>query len=317
MQKMQEHVKWAHKKAETFQAKEAKCHQHNYNKRSKAVALEVGDTVLVHVTAFKCHHKIQDQWETREYVVEKWPYSNVPVFVVCPRDGKGHSWTLYRNYLLPISSNIEQNKKDTPVAGVEHKNTSTPVPPVDSEPADTEPSGIVTLSTVGSMSQGSPDQPTSLRCSTQRTWNQLPWRYHNFGLLVDTSPPGIWDAWVGLCICLHVISCLFTVLWESTVWTHFSYSVPCLLSTTHFGIEGNSINVVSIVDFWMGEWTKEYLVWVQLPHQKKIQRFNPHRDLRSVQQPHRENKVTGIVKSENTSPGSQCKVELIPQWFIY
>ena len=29
--------------------------------------------VLVHVTAFKGHHKMQDRWENREYVVENGP----------------------------------------------------------------------------------------------------------------------------------------------------------------------------------------------------------------------------------------------------
>ena len=104
---MQEHVKWAHKKAEAFQAKEAQCHKQNYDKRSKAVALKVRDTVLVCLTASKAHHKIQDWWENRDYVVEKQPYPNVPVYVVHPRDGEGHSQTLHRNYLLPISSNIK------------------------------------------------------------------------------------------------------------------------------------------------------------------------------------------------------------------
>ena len=70
------------------------------------MALEVRDVVLVHVTAFKCHHKIQDRWENREYVVEKQPYPNLPVYVVCPRDGEGCSQTLHRNYLLPINSNM-------------------------------------------------------------------------------------------------------------------------------------------------------------------------------------------------------------------
>ena len=79
------------------------------------MALEVGDMVLVHVTAFKGHHKIQDRWENREYVVEKWPYPNVPVYVVCPRDGDECSWTLHRNYLLPINSNIGQDEKDAPM----------------------------------------------------------------------------------------------------------------------------------------------------------------------------------------------------------
>ena len=78
VQKMWGHVKWAHKKAETSQAKEAQCHKQNYIKRSKAAGLEVGDTVLVHVTAFKDCHKIQDWWENREYVVEGYEYDMAP-----------------------------------------------------------------------------------------------------------------------------------------------------------------------------------------------------------------------------------------------
>ena len=134
--------------------------------------------------------------------MEKQPYPNVPVYVVCLRDGEGHSQTLHRNYLLPISSNLEQNEKDAPMAGVKHTNTSTPVQPVDTVPADAELSGTVMSSAAGNTSQDSPDQPASLRCGTHTTWNWLQWKYQNFGLLADTSPLGIWDAWVGLCICL-------------------------------------------------------------------------------------------------------------------
>ena len=90
VQKLREWTKWAHKKAEAFQAKEAKRHKHNYDKKSRATALEVRDMVLVHVTAFKGCHKMQDRWENREYVVEKQPYPNLSVYVVCPRDGEGH-----------------------------------------------------------------------------------------------------------------------------------------------------------------------------------------------------------------------------------
>ena len=97
IQKLRGCTKWAHEKAEDFQAKEAQRHKWNYDKRSRAVALEVRDTVLVYVTAFKGHHKMQDRQENREYVVEKWPYPNIPVYVVHPRDGEGHSWTLHRN----------------------------------------------------------------------------------------------------------------------------------------------------------------------------------------------------------------------------
>ena len=136
VQKMREHTKWAQKKAEAFQAQEAQCHKRNYDKRSKAAALEVGDTVLVHVTAFKGQHKIQDRWENKEYVVEKQLHPDVPVYVVWPRDGKGCSWSLHRNYLLPSNPIIEQDENDAPIAGVENTNTSYLVPPVDSEPAD-------------------------------------------------------------------------------------------------------------------------------------------------------------------------------------
>ena len=55
---------------------------------------------------------MQDRWENREYVVEKWPYPNLPVYVVCPRDGEGHSQILHRNYLLPINSNMGQDEAD-------------------------------------------------------------------------------------------------------------------------------------------------------------------------------------------------------------
>ena len=140
-------------------------------KESGKWPLGVGDTILVHVTAFKGCHKIQDQWENREYVRKKWLYSNVPVYVVHPRDGEGHSQILHRNYLLPISSNLEQNEKDAPMAGVEHANTSAPVPSVGSEPADAEPSGMVMSSTEDNMSQGSPDHSAPLRCGTHTAQN--------------------------------------------------------------------------------------------------------------------------------------------------
>ena len=100
----------------------------------RAAALEVSDMVLVHVTAFKGHHKMQDWWENREYVMEKWPYPNVPVYVVCPRDGEGHSQTLHRNYFLPISPNLEQTEMDRPVAGVGNDTSLTPAPPVSDAP---------------------------------------------------------------------------------------------------------------------------------------------------------------------------------------
>ena len=46
IQKIRECAKWACKKAKAFQAKEVQCHKKNYDKQSKAPALEVGDMVL-------------------------------------------------------------------------------------------------------------------------------------------------------------------------------------------------------------------------------------------------------------------------------
>ena len=222
------------KKAQAFQAKKAESHKHNYDKCSRATALEVGDMVLVHATTFKGHHKIQDRWEKREYVVENWPFPNVPVYVVCPRDGDGHSWTLHRNCLLPINSNIGQGERDTPMAGVESNNTSTPVPPVDSVPADAGPSGMDTSSAAGNTPQGSPDHPAPLRCSVWKTQNWLPWRYWNFGLQTDTNPSGIWDAWIGLSVCLHIVFCLYTIFWENAVW--ITLYLHHHVSTKHYSV---------------------------------------------------------------------------------
>ena len=133
--------------------------------------------VLVHVTACKGHHKMQDHWENREYVVEKWPYSYV--YVVCPRDGEGSSWTLHKNYLLPISPNLEQSKMDKPVAGVGNDTSPTPLPSVSDAPVKAEPSGTVTPSSTGSTPENSLDQPAPLQCGTQTTRNQLPLRYRD------------------------------------------------------------------------------------------------------------------------------------------
>ena len=73
----------------------------------------------------------------REYVVEWWPYPNLPMYVVCPRDGEGCSQTLHRYYLLPISKHLEQVEDENTVGGVEHIDKPTPVSPADTGlPAD-------------------------------------------------------------------------------------------------------------------------------------------------------------------------------------
>ena len=105
---------------------------------------------------------MQDWWENRGYVVEKWPYPNAPVYVVHPRDGEGCSQTLLRNYLLPISPNLEQSEMDKSVAGVGNDTSPTPVPSVSSAPVEAELSRMVTSSSTGSTPENSPDQPAPL-----------------------------------------------------------------------------------------------------------------------------------------------------------
>ena len=111
--------------------------------------------------------------------MEKQPYPNVPVYVVCLRDGEGCSWTLHRNYLLPISPNLEQSEMDKPVAEVWNDTSPTPVPPVSNAPVEAELSGMVTSSSAGNTPENSPDHPAPLRHGTQTTRNQLPWRYQD------------------------------------------------------------------------------------------------------------------------------------------
>ena len=53
IQKLRELIRWTHKKGNLFQQKEAWCHKQDYDKCSRAVAVRIGGTVLVHVTTFK------------------------------------------------------------------------------------------------------------------------------------------------------------------------------------------------------------------------------------------------------------------------
>ena len=52
---------------------------------------------------------------------------NLPVYVVHPIDGEGHSHTLQRNYLLPISNNLEQEAGDNSAEGDAPSDEPTPV----------------------------------------------------------------------------------------------------------------------------------------------------------------------------------------------
>ena len=87
-----------------------------------------------------------------------WRSSPIPTYQCmwyAPGMGKGTAQTLHRNYLLPISSNMGQDKTGEPEDGVENDTDLTPVPSVDSS------------------AQSSPEQPAPVRHGIWTTRGQL------------------------------------------------------------------------------------------------------------------------------------------------
>ena len=61
----------------------------------------MNDLVLVKIVAHKARHKIQDKWESEEYIVIEQPIPGTPVYRVRPVTGTKMR-TLHRNLLLPL-----------------------------------------------------------------------------------------------------------------------------------------------------------------------------------------------------------------------
>ena len=204
-----------------------------HDKHSRAVALKAGDTVLVHATAFKGWHKIQNRRETREYVVQWLPYPNLPVYVVCPRDGEGHSQILHRNYLLSISNNLGQAEDENSVEGVGPKDEPTPAPqayrellsdglnksqleslpnlPLNQhESVNPELTGLAAPDLASEGSQAGQGHPATLRWRTFMKRNQLPWRYQNFTLQWNNTTCSTFNMWDDLHTCLHCMVGLYS-----------------------------------------------------------------------------------------------------------
>ena len=70
-------------------------------KVSKDLNFQVNDLVLVKIVAHKARHKIQDKWESEEYIVIEQPIPGTPVYRVRPVTGTKVR-TLHRNLLLPL-----------------------------------------------------------------------------------------------------------------------------------------------------------------------------------------------------------------------
>jgi hypothetical protein len=64
--------------------------------------LEVGDRVLVRISAKTGKAKLSDKWERDPYIVIDIPNPEIPVYRVQKESGKGKVKTLHRNLLLPF-----------------------------------------------------------------------------------------------------------------------------------------------------------------------------------------------------------------------
>ena len=107
-------MKWAYKKGNKVNLKEATRHKKYYDHKFKCMKLVPGDTVLVRVKSFGVDRKITDKWEQQPYVVLE-QMANQPVFKVKPTDDDGEEnvKTLHQNMFFPIQSNQEEPEQES------------------------------------------------------------------------------------------------------------------------------------------------------------------------------------------------------------
>ena len=101
IQKLRRRLNYAHKKASKYSSEQAQKYKTSYDKSAKGPQLQVNDLVLVKIVAHKARHKIQDKWESEEYIVIEQPIPGTPVYRVRPVTGTKVR-TLHRNLLLPL-----------------------------------------------------------------------------------------------------------------------------------------------------------------------------------------------------------------------
>ena len=101
IQKLRRRLNYAHKKASKYSSEQAQKYKTSYDKSVKGPQLQVNDLVLVKIVAHKARHKIQNKWESEEYIVIEQPIPGTPVYRVRPVTGTKVR-TLHRNLLLPL-----------------------------------------------------------------------------------------------------------------------------------------------------------------------------------------------------------------------
>ena len=101
IRKLRRRLNYAHKKASKYSSEQAQKYKTSYDKSVKGPQLQVNDLVLVKIVAHNARHKIQDKWESEEYIVIEQPIPGTPVYRVGPVTGTKVR-TLHRNFLLPL-----------------------------------------------------------------------------------------------------------------------------------------------------------------------------------------------------------------------
>ena len=98
---MRRRLNYAYKKASKYSSEQAQKYKTSYDKSVKGPQLQVNDLVLVKIVAYKTRHKIQDKWESEEYIVLEQPIPGTPVYRVRPVTSTKVR-TLHRNLSLPL-----------------------------------------------------------------------------------------------------------------------------------------------------------------------------------------------------------------------
>ena len=88
-----------------------------------------------------------------------------------------------------------------------------------------------------------------LDAGIQTTRGQLPWRYRNFGLLMDTRPTNIRDVKVDPHACLHILLWLYNTFKWGAVWTTLCWSQTMHIEHRSLSIQGDTLNVTFMCGF--------------------------------------------------------------------
>ena len=145
-------LNYAHKKASKYYSEQAQKYKTSYDKSVKEPQLQVNNLVLVKIVAHKARNKIQDKWESEEYIVLEQPIPGTPVYRVRPVTGTKVR-TLHRNLLLPL--------------GVKYQ------PDIDSDESDSDDSVHVDTSHSKSSQPEKADSQTS-QAKSVRFQSELP-----------------------------------------------------------------------------------------------------------------------------------------------